>query len=52
MGRSDDAKAGVRRVMTANPKFSIGNWVKTPFGNDAAYLEAGVAARKAAGLPD
>ena len=51
-GRIDDARAGARRVLAANPKFTIGNWRKTQFGNDAAFLEADVAALAAAGLPE
>ena len=51
-GRSAEAKASARRVLAANPKFTIGNWRKTQFGNDVAYLEADVAALVAAGLPD
>ena len=51
-GRDDEAKAGARRVLAANPKFTIGNWRKTQFGSDVAYVEADVAALEAAGLPD
>lgn len=51
-GRSDEAKAGARRVLAANPKFTVGNWRKTQFGNDLEYLEADVAALEAAGLPE
>jgi adenylate cyclase len=51
-GRSDEAKAGARGVLVANPKFTIGNWRKTQFGNDLAYIEDDVAALEAAGLPE
>ena len=51
-GRSDEAKAGARRVLATNPQFTIANWRKTQFGNDVASLEADVATLKAAGLPD
>ena len=50
--RTTEAKAGAQRVLTANPKFTIGNWRRTQFRNDVAQLEADVAALQAAGLPE
>jgi hypothetical protein len=50
--RTAEAKAGAQRVLTANPKFTIGNWRRTQFRNDVAQLEADVAALQQAGLPE
>src|SRR5438552_13664681 len=50
--RTTEAKAAAQRVLTANPKFTIGNWRRTQFRNDVAQLKADVAALQAAGLPE
>ncbi|MEO5699369.1 MAG: adenylate/guanylate cyclase domain-containing protein [Casimicrobiaceae bacterium] len=52
MGRPDDAAADARRVLAANPHFTVANWRKTQVRRDGAQLDAEVAWLAAAGLPE
>ncbi len=51
-GRHDEAHEAARRLLAANPDFSISSWMETQYRGDAAEFEADAAALRSAGLPD
>ena len=52
IGRPDDAKRVVERLLAVRKNFTIASWVKTQFRRDAAQLEQEIAALRSAGLPN
>ena len=52
IGRPDDAKRAVERLLAVRKNFTIASWVKTQFRRDAAQLEQEIAALRSAGLPN
>jgi len=51
LGRTDEARAEVARVVQGDPVFSQARWRESSFYSDPAVLDAEVAALAAAGLP-
>jgi adenylate cyclase len=51
-GRHVEAKAAAARLLATQPNFTIKNWIAGQFRNDAAELDADIAALRAVGLPE
>ena len=52
IGRPDNAKRVVERLLAVRKNFTIASWVKTQFRRDAAQLEQEISALRSAGLPN
>jgi adenylate cyclase len=51
-GRHGEARDALARLLTAQPRYTLGAWIKSQFRSDTAELNADIAALRAAGLPE